>query len=238
MAGNLKFPRLAESGDKIVGMKSLKFKMLLQLQSGKLMLMDTASIEQMLISPHVAEIYTSLASYTSSKGIKTPMEFKVIRKSQGEMTDQKGSMFLIGITTAVEVNGTEMTAIETLDYTPTMPVAHIAEHTRTVVEKQSQETDPLSLVKQLVSRDKLDKVSTNPGEEDQDVFGTGKYQWLNTLLGIICFLLIAYLVKVMKPKSQGSTPSKFSKSGKGLFGKSKSPFGGSGGRKMGSKKQW
>lgn len=70
------------------------------------------------------------------------------------------------------------------------------------------------------------------------MFGTGKYKWLNTLLGVICFLLIAYLIKVMRPKTPTSTKSKWSGgSGKGMFGKGgkSNPFGGLGGKKMGGK---
>lgn len=75
-------------------------------------------------------------------------------------------MFLIGLSTTVKVNGQDMTAIETLDYTPTLPVAHIVDHVKSVVDKQKQERpdDVLTSVKQLVNRDKLEK-ETSTGED-------------------------------------------------------------------------
>ena len=97
-----------------------------------------------------------------------------------------------------------------------MSPRHVAkEHSQEVLEKSKAEgSDFMTTVSRLFSQADL--------QSKNDEKDGGKYKWLNTVLGVIAFCLIGYLLKVMRPKGPSGS------SGKSMFGGKKSSSKGSG----------
>jgi hypothetical protein len=85
LAGNIKFSKITEGGDKIINMKSMKGQLLLQMQSGKMFMMEATSTEQILLNPYITEVKTSISHMiVPSSNTSKRFPFKMIRKSSGE----------------------------------------------------------------------------------------------------------------------------------------------------------
>ena len=108
--------------------------------------------------------------------------------------------------------------LQSLDFNPVPPRFPVNDHAKEIVEKSSgSSTDILTTVTNLFNRAQIEESTEEAG---------GKYKWLNTLLGVIAFCLIGYLMKVMRPK--GPAASTHSRGGGGMFGSNKSKGGGGG----------
>lgn len=119
--------------------------------------------------------------------------------------------------------------LETIDFTPTGSRSLLTEQVSKVLERQRANftSDPIAYVTQLVSKERLSSIGDSDDENDDGK--PNKYAWMNKILGFICFLMLVYFVKVMRPKSHVSKGGGRGKNDLGsLFGKGKNTFGSKG----------
>ena len=150
------------------------------------------------------------------------LPFKSLRKSVGETNNEKGSLHLVMVPTTLPGYGT---VLQSLDYSPVVS----KEKTLAAIDEVASEGG-LESIKKIVIKSERTQQAT-PGDKPDG----NPYKWLNYLLGVICFMLVAYFMNLMKKTSgSGGSSGGFGKGkGGGIFGGGKKSGGLFGGAKGG-----
>lgn len=245
--------------DRIEQLLSVRGQLVLLSQQGRVFTMEALTVEQMLVQPMFDEVKINLRSFVDKRPLESTelsqrdLPILQIKKSQAEQNNEKGSQNLV----LLPINHRGMdnrstVSLVSLDYSP-MPSksklfqsdyknerdSYTMESLRNLASYFQQlgqiglmdDSGTSSIGYKSSSTAAADAVFSNLMNASSEETARGSWTMVNYLLGIIAFIMFAYLIKTMQKKGGSSARGggggpKFG----GRGGRASGPFGGARGR--------